>query len=139
MSNNDQNEVKVKPSGPIVSPMMAVDYVKQYGSMQYTGLITALRLNAKNECIGITRNLTDLDLAYTMATVHDAVNEKGCTGIIIVYDKQDGQPLMPTGKEIEVFDDLHRKLSALQISLIDVITMCGEEVFSFADDRIIQK
>lgn len=134
MSNNP-NDVTVKSVGTITSPQIAVDFVKRICSAQYTGIITALRLNAKNECIGYTQNRTDLDLAYTLGTVHDAVNEKGCVGIILVYDKEEG--LIPTDKEIEVFDDLHRKLAALQISLIDVITMYGKEAYSFAEERII--
>ena len=137
MSNNDPNDVTVRSVSTIVSAKTAVDFVKQICSASYTGLITALRLNGKSECIGYTHNRTDLDLAYTLGTVHDAVNEKGCTGIIIVYDKEEG--LMPTDKEMSVFDDLHRKLSALQISLIDVITMHGKDAYSFADERIIQK
>lgn len=135
MSNNP-NDVTVKSVGTITSPQIAVDFVKRICSAQYTGIITALRLNSKNECIGYTHNRTDLDLAYTLGTVHDAVNEKGCEGIILVYDKEEG--LMPTDKEIEVFDDLHRKLAALQISLIDVITIYGKEAFSFAEERVIQ-
>ena len=137
MRNNDQNDITVQSVGTIVSAKMAVDFVKRICSASYTGIITALRLNAKSECIGYTHNRTDLDLAYTLGTVHDAVNEKGCVGIILVYDKEEG--LMPTDKEIYVFDDLHRKLAALQISLIDVITMHGKEAYSFAEERIIQK
>lgn len=138
MNTIDPNEVTVASVGTIISPKLAVEFVKRICTAQYTGVITALRLNGKSECIGFTHNLTDLDLAYTMATVHDAVNEKGCESVIIVYDKEEGQPLRPTVKELEVFGDLHSKLAALSISLIDVITMSGRRVFSFAEDRVIQ-
>lgn len=125
----------VNSVGTITSPLHALNFVKQYHDTPDNGLVSILRLNARKEVIGVTHNKTDMDLAWEVATVHDAVNEKGCVGIIVLYDKMSGN-LPATGKEVETFDSLHRKLAAVQLNLIDVLAVGKGRFYSYADERV---
>ncbi|MBR6269802.1 MAG: hypothetical protein IKR30_04435 [Bacteroidales bacterium] len=135
MEKLGRNDQTVSTVGTITSPQHALNFVKQYNDAPGSGIVSILRLNAKNEVIGITRSQSDMDSAWRSATVREAVKEKGCAGIIVIYGKTDlgVKALYP---DTEKLGDLKRKLGAMSISLIDVIAVCKDRFYSYADERI---
>ena len=125
----------VSSVGTITSPRHALNFVKQYNDAPDSGIVSVLRLNARNEVIGVTRSESQLNEEWRLSTVYDAVQEKGCVSIVVIYGKPDAS-LSANGQEVESIGDLHRKLKSVSVSLCDVIAFGTSRFYSFADERI---
>ncbi len=130
-----RNDQTVSAVGTITSPQHALNFVKQYNDAPGSGIVSILRLNAKNEVIGITRSQSEMGSEWRLATVREAVKEKGCSGIVVIYCKPDLNP-GSIFRDTDGIHDLNRKLHAMSISLIDVIAVCKDRFYSYADERI---
>ena len=130
---NNEFAQTVGDMGRIYTPREAVDLVKDFYVIKNTGLVTVLRLNKNREVIGISHNKTDLDLAWRLGTVHDAVNENGCSSMVVLYDG------IGCAKKIREMAsdilDLKSKLNCVGVSLANVISIDRRSFYSWYDER----
>lgn len=133
------NDLTIAQMGLISSPSAAFGFVKQYYETKNTGLVSVLRLNDKSQVVGIAYNKTDIDLAWRAGVVYDATQDQSCSKIVVVYEKPQNRSLTSfTQQEVDSFSDLKKKLDAVQVSLVDIIAVGKDKIYSFAREATLR-